>query len=207
LVGLAAVIASLALVLFGVGSASATRLCKTNTLPCANVLESGTTFKAELAAGNEAIFTSGFAVVKCKGSTMEEKATSAGGGEEVSVSGEITAASNSSCSCNLGGAVTTKAEALPWSTSLNYSSEMNGTTKVSNPQWSFVCINIKCVYVASSKSFMITGGSPAFSVWTVTFNLIPSLSDFLCSPTMTLKVVYRLGNIAAPADGLYIAPN
>jgi hypothetical protein len=158
--GLAAIAAVAAMAFIGASSASATRLCETNTLPCGSVLPI-MTVKAELKAPNEAILKSGFAEIKCKESVIGGEITNTGGGAGVAVLGKITAASWNSCTCNLGGAVTTGAEALPWSAEVNWTAEMNGTMKVSKPKGFFTCAGEKCIYEAESVSTTVTGGEPA----------------------------------------------
>jgi hypothetical protein len=188
---LAAVAAVAAMAFIGAGTASATRICSTNTLPCGSILGSGTPIKAELTGGNEAVLTSGFAVVKCKTSVISGETTSAGGGAGVAVLGTITSASWSNCACNLGGTVTTAAENLPWSAELNWTSEMNGTMKVANPQGSFVCAGTKCIYGATSVSTTVTGGAPAIVTASVTLERKAG-SGALCSATATWKGTYTV---------------
>jgi|SRR5690349_713923 len=204
LVGLALAATPLAFAFVGVGSASATRLCASNTLPCANIIEAGATAKGELKSGTESVFTSGFAVVKCKTSTTEEKTTSSGGEEGVPVSGQITAISWSNCSCNLGGSVTTGVEKLPWTTELNYTSEMNGAVTISNPQWWFTCAGTKCVYSSAGPKITRLPGNPMEDHYSQSFTLISSLSGLLCASTITWKATYLL-YWPVPPDGTFVA--
>ena len=187
---LAAVAAVAAMAFIGTGTASATRICSTNTLPCNSILGSGTALKAELTGGSEAILTSGFAVIKCKASVIEGETTSAGGGAGVAVTGEITAASWSTCTCNIGSA-TTGVEKLPWNAELTWTKEMNGTLKVAAPQGFFTCAGSKCIYGATSVSTTVTGGSPATVTASVTLEKKLG-SGVLCSATATWKATYTV---------------
>lgn len=203
-VGIAVVAVFAALAFVSVGSATATSLCSTNTLPCANVVGTGATANGELSGGTESVFTTGFAIVKCKTSTTKEKTTSSGGGEGVPVTGEITAISWSNCSCNLGGTVTTGSENLPWATELNYTSEMNGTTTILGSQWWFTCAGTKCVYRAISTQVSRLAGNPMVDHYNTSYALIRSLSGFLCSSTGTWKATYQL-YWPVQQDGTFVA--
>lgn len=191
---LAAVAAVAAMAFLGAGTASATRICSTNSLPCNSILGAGTPIKAELTGGNEAILTSGFAVIKCKASVIEGETTSAGGEAGVAVTGKITEANWSSCTCNLGGTVTTGAENLPWNAELSWTKEMNGTLKVAAPQGFFTCAGSKCIYGATSVSTTVIGGegaTPAKVEASVTLEKKAG-SGALCSATATWKATYTV---------------
>jgi hypothetical protein len=189
MVGLAVIAALAAMAVLGAGTASATRLCKTNTLPCGSIVASGTTGTGELTGTNEAVLTSGFAVVKCKTSSISGKTTSEGGGAGVNVTDEITSASASNCTCNLGGEVKALAEGLPWKMEVSWTKEMNGTGTTSNPKGSFTCAGEKCIYSTASLSSTMTGGKPMTIATESSLKKVAG-SGLLCSETATIKATY-----------------
>jgi|SRR5690349_20600724 len=199
MIGLAAIAVVAAMAFIGASSASATVLCKTNTLPCSSRYPSGTALKAELTGTNEAVLTSGFAVVKCKTSVMEGK-TDTEGGETLLVHGFIEKVSWTNCSCNLGGTVTAKAESLPWLAELHWNEKtMNGTLLVFKPRGSFVCAGTECSYTTETASATVLGGEPAVIDAEVKLKLAGG--GFLCSGEATWKGTYT---VSAP-NPLWVA--
>jgi hypothetical protein len=191
--GLSIVAIVLAFATLGAASASATALCTESENPCleGHTIQSGTAVEAKLTGGNEAVLTSGFAVIKCKESTISGKTTSAGGGPEVPVTGKIESASWGSCTCNLGGTVTTAAENLPWSIEVTGKETKDGTMTVKSPKGSFTCAGEKCIYSTTSASFELKGGTPANALVSITLSRNAG-SGFLCSSTATWKATYTI---------------
>jgi hypothetical protein len=192
MIGFAVIAAVAAMAFLSAGTASATRVCETNSLPCASVLPI-MAVKAELKAPNEAILKSGFAEIKCKESVIKGKTTNEGGASSlVPVLGEIASATWNSCTCNLGGVVTTGAEARPWSTELHWTVEMNGTMKVTKPKGFFTCAGEKCIYEAESVSVTVTGGQPmTLDANEVVFKKAAG-SGLFCSGEATWSGLYTL---------------
>jgi hypothetical protein len=196
MIGLTAVAAVVAMAFVGASSASATALCATNALPCPSPLPSGTAIKAELKEPNEAVLTSGFAVVKCKTSVIEGKTTSAGGAG-VAVLGTISSVTWSNCTCNLGGTVVATAEGLPWSTEVNWTTgTMNGVMSTSNPKGSFTCGGEKCIYSTTTANTTVLGGSPAVVDAEVPLTRATG-SGLLCSASATWAAKYTVTSPAA----------
>lgn len=97
---LAAVVAAVAMAIFGSGSASATVLCKTTTTPCSAPYANGTAFVPTLASGTsnslEETGEGGFLLQTCTGTRVKVEIT-ASGSSTTTVSGAVRELVGSSC--------------------------------------------------------------------------------------------------------------
>jgi hypothetical protein len=170
-----ALVAVFALIAFaGATTASATRLCATNTTPCGSVY-THTDFRADLQSGASSTFTtSGSPIginptIVCSGGTLGLTNTGAGGGDGVAVPVRMTALSYSGCSStNPAGCEST------WTTGpltgatgqVTSTSGMNGTLALQLPPVTFSCPLLgateTCTFgEVGTFDATLTGGSPA----------------------------------------------
>ncbi|HET8813521.1 MAG TPA: hypothetical protein VFM51_01025 [Solirubrobacterales bacterium] len=190
ILGLCLVAALAAMAMIGAGSASATKLCESNTAPCpaGETYGKGTSIKAQLVAGTSSTMSSGFVTIQCTSSSMSGKTTSAGGGAGVPVTGEITSVTWKNCTSGLG-ACTASALFTPWSAEVTGTGG-SGTMSVSNAGGKFTCGGVTCEYKASKASVSVTGGSPAIiKASGVSFSKVGG--GFLCSSTATWTSEYE----------------
>ena len=164
MLGLAAV-AAMALMAFGAGTASATKLCSTNTNPCTGtVYGKGTAIKTQLQAGTIANLTTSTGNVTCTTSSIEGKTTSGGGGTGVPVEGEITSLKFSSCTLDVFGSpsCTVTATGIPTKVEANATSNGNGTLSTGSAGATVNCAGwINCTFTAPGILLTVTGGNPA----------------------------------------------
>ena len=163
--GLAAVVAAVAMALVGAGSASATALCSANEEECASPLGTGTTVKASLKAGTEAVLVTDLATVKCTTSSTSGKTTSGAG---PSVAGVIETLSFSGCKAGALNCTVGSALSLPYNASITATGGGNGKLVVSkgsgggNPGATVTCLGlIECTFRTPSATLTVTGGNPA----------------------------------------------
>lgn len=159
--------------LVGATTASATRLCATNTTPCGSTYAHGD-FRADLLSGTSSTFTTtgspiGNPTIVCSGGTLGVTNTGAGGGDGVAVPVRATALTYSGCSStNPAGCETS------WTTGpltgatgqIAYTSGMNGTLTLQLPPVTFSCpilgATITCTFgEVGTLDGTVTGGSPA----------------------------------------------
>jgi hypothetical protein len=197
-----AAIAAFALIAFaGATTASATRLCATNTTPCGSIY-SHTTFHSTLATGQPAVLTTSGGIINptlsCNTSTVSVTNTNAGGGEGVDVAGKLTALSFSGCTSTNPAGCSTSATigSLAGSTgTVAYTSGMNGTLRLTPPTVSFSCpilgSPVTCTFGGSGTvDATITGGAPA--VVDVRNQNIASIGGFGCPNASTWNATYHM---------------
>jgi len=181
MLGLAAV-AALALMAFvGVGSASATTLCKTNSTPCPAEwkVKKGDKLTASLDPKTTALLQAGFANVTCTESHVEGTVENEGS-ETETVSGPVTSVTFGSCNCeevkvNVGGSL-----------ELHYTEKMNGTLTSKGATATVKCAGVTCKYkTAASGTHMgtltgsdATGGAATLDIAT---HLEKHEGSFLCA--------------------------
>lgn len=154
-VGLAvALVASALILVAGVGRASATVLCGTNTSPCTSIYPTGTETHSMLKSGTKAKLSAGFAVIECGAASTNIRTTSAGGTGSP-VNGVIAGLSFSECGS------TVKVLSLG-SGSLTWTSGVSGSLTESGTRVEIVVGATKCIYGGEITSgFTLTGGAPA----------------------------------------------
>ncbi|HEX5592398.1 MAG TPA: hypothetical protein VFX35_03510 [Solirubrobacterales bacterium] len=180
---------AVAVMAFGAGTASATKLCSVNTSPCpaGNTYGKGTSIKTQLVAGTKSVMSSGFVTITCTESTMSGKTTNEGGAG--AVTGEISSVTWKSCTSGLG-ACTTSALKTPWSAEITGSGG-NGTMNVKGAAGKFTCGGTTCEYEASKVSLSVSGGNPAKAkASNVSFTKIGG--GFLCSSTASWTSEYEV---------------
>lgn len=182
-------VASAALMAFGAGTASATKLCSVNTSPCpaGNTYGKGTAIKTQLVSGTKSVMSSGFVTITCSESTMSGKTTSDGGAG--AVLGSISSVTWKSCTSNLGSC-TASALNTPWPAEVTGSGG-NGTMTVQKPGGKFTCGGTTCEYEGSKASVSISGGNPARAkASNVSFSKIGG--SFLCSSSASWTSEYEV---------------
>jgi hypothetical protein len=190
MLGLCLVAALALMALVGAGTASATKLCKENKSPCpaGSTIAAGTALKGQQVAGTKSVFTTSLLTVECSGSTIEGKTTTAGGAG-TAVKGEITSVLWSGCVSSLGGACTTSALGLPWTSEVTGSGG-SGTMTINKAAGKFVC-TVTCEYEASSLALTATGGNPAV-VKAEKASFKKKGGSFLCPATATWTSQYEI---------------
>lgn len=181
--------AAAALMAFGAGTASATKLCSLNTSPCpaGNTYGKGTSIKTQLVSGGKSVMSSGFVTITCTESTMSGKTTSEGGAG--AVLGEISSVTWKSCTSNLGSCTASSLN-TPWPAEVSGSGG-NGTMTVQHPGGKFTCGGTTCEYEGSKASVSISGGNPARAkASNVSFGKIGG--SFLCSSTASWTSEYEV---------------
>jgi hypothetical protein len=199
-----AVIAVFALVAFaGATTASATRLCATNTTPCSSIY-THTNFHSTLATGQPAVLTTSGGIINptlsCTTSTVSVTNTNAGGGAGVPVAGKLTSLSFSGCtSVNPAGCSSTATiGSLASATgTIAYTSGMNGTLRLTPPTVSFSCpilgSPVTCTFGGSGTvDATVTGGTRA--VIDVRNQNIASTGGFGCPNASTWNATYHTSN-------------
>ena len=164
MVGLAAVAAAALMAVVGAGTASATELCSTNTTPCTGTkYGTGTTLKASLVTGTEAVLSTNLDTVKCAASTVEGKTTSAGGSGATVVKGEIVSPSGltfTSCKDSFGNTCEVKAVNLPYNAEVSGSGEAAElvVTSTAGAGATVKCGSIiNCTFTTKSASLAVKG--------------------------------------------------
>lgn len=188
ILGLCVLGALAATAVMGVGTASATKLCPTNTSPCPNPYKKGTSIKAQLVPGTVSTMSSGFVTIQCTQSEMNGKTTSEGG-SKVAVKGSITSVTWKGCKTTSGTSCTASALNTPWGAEVNGSGG-NGTMTVTGAAGKFTC-SATCEYEAKSASVSVTGGGPAIiKANNVSFSKIGG--SFLCSSSASWSAEYEV---------------
>jgi hypothetical protein len=193
-----------ALVAFaGATTASATRLCATNTTPCGSII-SHANFAASLPAGQPAVLTTSGGIINptlsCTTSAVGVTNTTPGGGAGVNVAGKLTALSFSGCTSTnpAGCSATATIGSLASSTgTVAYTSGMNGTLRLTPPTVSFSCpilgTPVTCTFGGSGTvDATITGGAPA--VVDVRNQNIASTGGFGCPNASTWNATYNMSS-------------
>jgi hypothetical protein len=183
------IVLAVALMAFGAGSASATKLCSVNSSPCpaGNTYGKGTSIKTQLAPGAKSTMSSGFVTVTCSESTMSGKTTNEGGSG--AVTGEISSATWKSCTSSLGSCTASSLK-TPWPAEVTGSGG-NGTLTVQHPGAKFTCGGTTCEYEASKASISVSGGNPAKAkASSISFSKIGG--GFLCSSTASWSGEYEV---------------
>lgn len=173
MMGLTLLVVFALVALAGATTASATKLCQTNTSPCGSAYPANTAFHADLRPGTSFVITTsgsptGFnPAMTCSGSTWGLTSTGAGGGAGVAVPVRLTALSVTSCTsagptgCESSatvGALTGATGQVAWT------SGVNGTLTIAPPTMTWNCpilgTVISCTYGGSGTlDSTITGGA------------------------------------------------
>jgi hypothetical protein len=154
MLGLAAVVAAALMAVVGVGTASATAVCKNEA--CTSKMIVGEEITASLKSST-AKLEAGFAEINCSTSTIAGKITNAGG-SGVEVQGNVTGLTFGSCGT---ATVTVKETAgVKAKLGLTYTSGVNGSLKVTE----LVGVTVKvgsteCTYGGEIKSGLTANGS------------------------------------------------
>jgi hypothetical protein len=197
-----ALISVFALVAFaGATTASATVLCKVATSPCpaGSVYPSGTTLTGSLKPTTNAVLTtsggSANPTLTCTSSNETLVTTSAGGGAGVSVTGNLTALSFTSCTstnpsgCSSSGTVS----GLPKSGSAAWTGSFGGNLVLNAPTVSFTCpilgFPVTCNFGTGTVTGVLTGGNPVDVKFTN--QSIPSSGGFGCPTAATWNADYN----------------
>jgi hypothetical protein len=198
-----AVIAAFSLVAFvGATTASATRLCSTNTTPCGNVYANDTVFTTHLKTGTNAVLTTSGGVINptltCNTSTVGVTNSNQGGGAGVAVLGRLTSLSFTGCSsvsptgCSSSATVGSLTGATG---AIKYTSGMNGTLQLTPPLVGFHCPVgpniVLCTFGGSGTvDGTITGGNPAI-VHIVNQSIATSGGTLGCPTASTWNAQYQ----------------
>ena len=174
-----AVAATMAAVLaiFGVGTASATVVCKTKTSPCASPYLKGTVFQSVLTPGTTAVFKAGFATIECSEGQGSVETTTDGSATET-VKGITKTLSFGGCNAELTVLKTGQGE-IHWTT------KTNGTFTVEGMEVRASTLGVTCIYGgAISSGITLNGGEKP----TIGINAkVPLISGgFLCSNPGTM---------------------
>ncbi|MGN6254363.1 MAG: hypothetical protein ACTHO8_05205 [Solirubrobacterales bacterium] len=169
--GLVILAATALSVLFGVGSASATVLCKNNTNPCSAPYGMAQEIDAELEAGTPTFIRSGVLVAECTASTIKGEIAKAGGAA-ATVTGPITELTFGNCDCAIvvnlkGNFEIHHIEGSP-----------NGLVKSQLMTLTVTCNGITCRFLTSEKGaeLGILTGSSNFKGATATLDVHASLT-------------------------------
>jgi hypothetical protein len=200
-----AALATLALVvsLVGVGAASATRLCATNTAPCANVYPADTRLHATLTPGSVLEFTTAGSPVgvnptfSCADSTAEFTLRDSGGGAGtvvrkllrlLTITGCTSTGPTGCSSSGTVGSLTAATGPVAWT------SGTNGTLTFTPPTVSFSCpilgAPVTCTFGGSGTlDATETGGNTA--VIDFVGQPLASTGGFGCPTSSTLNARYQ----------------
>lgn len=193
MLGLAAVAATAIALFGGAGSASATVLCKvelTSSCPEKATYAANTAIAAQLASGTEAVFKTSLGNLKCKKSSLEGKTTAK---EAEKLPAEFTALTFSECTFGMTSCTATT-EDLPYSATVSYTSEGDGTAIFSSsgkgpPAAKIVCGFLVNCRVSNELKLAFAGGEPA-SLAANEDSL--ALEGSLCPKTATFTATYSL---------------
>jgi hypothetical protein len=192
MVGLTAAAAVALIAIVGVGSASATVLCKENITECGKagkIYAANTQFKSTLETGTEAVFDFTLWTVRCSASTMNGEAANPGPVEKVVV--KLVTLTFTNCGC----AVTTL---KPGSFNVEWTpTTMDGGMNTANRELDFSCMG-HCVY-GDGKMGTITGG--AMSTIDVSGTMKKISGEAICPSSATWEADYT---VTAP-EPLWIA--
>lgn len=189
MLGLAAIVAAALMALAGVGTASATVLCKNNlnTEKCSEPYPAGTKIEAKL-IGTAKLDTS-FATIECKKASGSGTLLQAGSATTTPVGGEATV-SFSECNCEVKVLKTGTGE-------IHYiAGTDNGTLTGSGGEATVSCSTIfgtvHCIYASATPTDagQLTGGSPAKEK--VSMNVPRLTTNGLCSEEATLTAEYEV---------------
>jgi hypothetical protein len=177
----------------GVGTASATVLCKTNTTPCGEKYPAGTELKASLASGTSGKFVSstGELTYTCTGGAIGGKIEAAGGSTET-VRASMPAASFAWSGCVWPMTAVKGAELeIHW-----ISGSTNGTVTVKGLEISVDTSAIGggvCTYAVTTERphmGVLTGGtSPTLDV---SLFLVRTGSNLICKTSLTWTATYTV---------------
>jgi hypothetical protein len=199
--------------LTGASTASATRLCSTNTSPCANVYANNTTFDSHLLSGTSFVFTTSGSPLginptqTCGSFTLALTNTNQGGGEGVPVAVKLAALAVTQCTsvnpAGCGSSWTVGSLAGATGTIVS-TSGANGTLRFTPPTMTYVCpilgAPVACAFGGSGTlDGTVTGGSPSIIEFVNQF--LPSTGGFGCPTAAQVNMRYQT---TAPLP-LYIA--
>ena len=158
-----------------------------------NQIWTGTTLKASLVTGTEAVLSTNLDTVKCAASTVEGKTTSAGGSGATVVAAEITGFTLTSCKDSFGNTCEAKSVNLPYSSEFRGSGEtaelvvtdsvgVGATVKCGSV--------INCTFTTKSASLAVMGAStPPLYTWEKN---VLSGTGGLCPPDGTFVAKHRM---------------
>jgi len=180
MLGLAAV-AAMALMAFGAGTASATKLCTDSA--CTTVYAAGTEIKSELVAGTSAALTSGGSTIATCTSSGVAGTTS--NKEGATVSGNIS-------SLTWGGCSQTTHTVANGSLEIAWTSGSNGTVTGKNSQVTVQIFGVSCTYGTGEGTHLgsITGGTSP--ILKITTTVAKTAGGFLCPSTAGWDAEYVL---------------
>jgi hypothetical protein len=194
----------------GAATASATRLCGTNTTPCANVYANDTTFGLHLKTGTGLFITTSGGLfnwtMSCNSSAWGVTTSNQGGGAGVAVGVRLASGSYTGCSSQgtTGCASSLTVSATGATGVVTSTAGMNGTLQLVPPTVTMHCPiggnTTACTYGGSGTlDGTVTGGSPAI----VDFvnQSFPSIGGFGCPTASTWNFQYQT---TVP---LYISPS
>jgi hypothetical protein len=197
-----AVIATFSLVAFvGATTASATRLCATNTTPCANVYPNDSTFTAHLVPATTLVITtsggSSNPTLSCNSSTMGLTNANTGGAAGVAATTRLNALSFSNCSSvnPTGCGSTFQVGSLAGTDGIiNSTAGRNGTLQLTPPLIGWTCaflgVNVQCTYGGSGTlDATVTGGSPA--IIEIRNQTLAGIGGFGCQTLTTWNATYQ----------------
>lgn len=197
-----ATVAVLVLVAFaGASTASATRLCVTNTNPCGLRWANGTPFTMHLRSGVGAVFTTSGGTINptltCSTSKLTITSSNDGGGAGVPVAVALSALTFTGCTstnptgCEPQGTV----GALGGATgTIAWTSGINGTLRITPPTVSFSCpifgASVVCTFGgAGTVDGNVTGGSTP--IIDIVNQSIAATGGLGCPPNALLNAEYQ----------------
>lgn len=172
-----AIVAMSLLAVVGVGTASATVICKTSTSPCGSPYLKGTLFKGTLTPGTTAVFKAGFATIECTEGQGSIETTSNGSATET-VTGLTKTLSFGGCNATLNVLKTGSGE-------IHWTSKTSGAFTVGGMEVTASTLGVDCIYGGSINSgITLNGGTkPTISI----NSKVPLISGgFLCSNPGTM---------------------
>lgn len=165
------------MVVVGVGSASATVVCKTSTSPCSSPYLKGTVFKSVLTPGTTAVFKAGFMTIECTEGSGSVETTTNGSATET-VKGITKTLTFGGCNAEFKVLKTGTGE-------IHWTSKTNGTFTAEGMEVTGSALGVDCVYGgAISSGITLNGGtSPTISINAK----VPLISGgFLCANPGTM---------------------
>jgi len=157
MLGLVAAAAAALTAYVGVGTASATVLCSTETNPCTGTKYSvGQKLDFHLKAGTESTLVGGFATVKCASSTITGSITNAGG-SAATVVASVSTWDFTSCNCTFTALLKGELE-------VHFTSAGDGALAGKNTLITSNCSGVSCLYGTAATATaigVIQGGNPA----------------------------------------------
>lgn len=198
-----AAVAAMALMAFvGVGSASATTLCKTNVEPCPAEWDypAGTVITGSLVPNTSAVLHAGIANITCSESTAEIKTTETSGEP---LKGDLINLTFNGCNCRVSVLKPLTANGTQAPGSITATGGGNGSVKLENGvEVEVECSGVVCVYGGEATGLEVQGGNPAKLVATPEKVKIKKLSgSFLCTNPAEWTAEYQ---VTSPVGPLFV---